>query len=139
MKELNQPLVFNSGIDLRLLTEEQCVELSKCKIKNIHCAWDNYKDKDIILPKLKLLTHYIKPYKILCYVLIGFENHELVDTDIERVNTIWELGVYPFVMVYIDYNNPHWTKSQSCKDFARWCNNRFIFKSCKWEEYRDRK
>lgn len=135
LKKINQPIDFNTGIDLRILTEEQCKELKKLKIKNIHCAWDNYKDKDIIIPKLKMLTKYIKPYKITCYVLIGYENKELCNQDIERVNKIWEIGVYPFVMVYMDFNNPNYKKSKSCKDFARWCNNRYIFKSCKWEEY----
>lgn len=138
LKSFNQPLEFNAGIDLRILTEEQCEALRSCKIKSIHCAWDNYKDKDIILPKLKLLTQYIKPYKILCYVLVGFENREVVDTDIERVNSIWKMGVYPFVMGYIDFNDKNWKKTKSVKDFARWCNNRFIFKTCSWEEYKNR-
>lgn len=136
LRNFDQPLDFNQGIDLRLLTEEQCLEMQKCKIKAVHCAWDNYKDKDIILPKLKLLTSYIKPEKIFVYVLIGFENYELVDTDIERVNKIWELGAYPFVMVYIDLNNSNYEKSRSCRRFARWCNNRLLFKSCTWEEYK---
>lgn len=136
LKQFNQPLEFNAGIDLRILTKEQCEELAKCKIKSIHCAWDNYKDKEYILPKLKMLTEYVKPYKILCYVLVGFENKEIVETDIERVETIWSLGVYPFVMGYINYNDRKWKRSRSVKDFARWCNNRFIFKKVKWEEYK---
>ena len=82
------------------------------------------------MEKLELLTKYVKPYKILCYVLVGFENKEIVETDIERVHTIWNLGVYPFVMGYIDFEDPTYQKSKSVKDFARWCNNRFIFKSC---------
>ena len=132
----DQPLEFNGGIDLRILTEEQCQELKKCKIKSIHCAWDNYNDKDYILPKLKMLSKYIKPYKILCYVLIGFLNSNLQETDIERVNTIWQFGIYPFVMVYRDFNNPKYKPNKMCREFARWCNNRFIFKSCKWEDYK---
>lgn len=135
LKELGQPLDFNSGIDLRLLTIEQCEALASCKIHNIHCALDDYKDKDIILPKLKLLTQYIKPYKITCYVLVGFKQKEIVWEDIERVRLIWELGVYPFVMVYQNFNDPNWKRSKQAMHFARWCNNRFIFKSCTWEEY----
>lgn len=135
LKGFNQPLYFNAGIDLRILTEEMCLAMKKCKIKQINVAWDNYKDKDVILPKLKLLASHIKPYKIICYVLVGFENKEIVDTDIERVNTIWSLGVYPFAMGYIDYNDPSYEKSQSVKDFCRWCDNRFVFKKCKWEDY----
>lgn len=136
LRSYNKPLYFNAGIDLRILTEEMCIEMTKCKIKQINCAWDDYNDKEIILPKLKLLSSYIKPYKILCYVLVGFQNKEIVETDIERVNTIWKLGVYPFVMGYIDFNNPDYEKSRSVKDFSRWCNNRFIFKSCTWDEYK---
>ena len=79
LRSFNQPLEFNQGIDLRLLTKEQCEALNACKIKNIHCAWDNYKDKDIILPKLEMLCRYIKPYKITCYVLVGFENKEIAE------------------------------------------------------------
>lgn len=135
LKSYNQPLDFNQGIDLRLLNVEQCEALAKCKIKTIMCAWDNYKDGPKILPKLELLTRYIKPSKIRVYVLVGYENYELVDTDIERVNKIWELKAYPFVMVYVDLNNPSYEKARSCRRFARWCNNRFIFKSCTWDEY----
>lgn len=139
LKSFNQPLYFNAGIDLRILTSEMCEAMQQCKIKQINVAWDNYKDKDIILPKLKLLASYIKPHKILCYVLVGFENKEIVDTDIERVNKIWELGIYPFAMGYIDFNDPHYKKSQSVKDFCRWVDNRFIFKTTKWEDYKKKK
>lgn len=52
LEAFNQPIDFNTGIDARLLTEEQCEALGKLKIKVIHCAWDNYKDKEKILPKL---------------------------------------------------------------------------------------
>lgn len=136
LKSFNQPIDFNSGIDLRLLNEEQCKALASVKIKSIHCAWDNYKDKDIILPKLKMLLKYVKGYKITCYTLVGFENKEIVDTDIERVETLRALGVYPFAMGYINFDDPKWEKSRSVIDFCRYVNNRFIFKSAKWEEYK---
>lgn len=136
LKSFNQPLEFNQGIDLRLLNEEQCLAISKCKIKQIYCAWDNYNDKDKILPKIKMLCKYVKPYKITCYVLVGFENKEIVDTDLERVMTLKELGVNPFAMGYIDFYDPKYEKSKSVKDFCRWVNMKATFKSVKWEEYR---
>ena len=136
LKSYNQPVDFNQGIDLRLLNEEQCKALSELKIKGIHCAWDNYEDKDIILPKIKLLIKYIKPYKITTYVLVGFKNKEIIDEDIERVLTLKELGVNPFAMGYIDYNDKNWQKSKSVKDFCRWVNHKAIFKSCTFEEYK---
>ena len=36
---------------------------------------------------------------------------------------------------YIDFNNPNYEKSRSVKDFCRWVDNRFIFKTTKWEDY----
>lgn len=136
LKAFNQPIDFNTGIDLRLLNEEQCKALSTLKIKVIHCAWDNYKDKDIILPKLKMLCKYVKPYKITVYVLVGFENREIVKTDLERVLTLKEFGVNPFAMGYINFEDPNYTKSKSVIDFCRWVNNKAIFKSTPWEKYK---
>ena len=139
LRAFNQPLDFNTGIDLRLLTEEQCEELKKTKIRYIHCAWDNYNDKEKILPKLEMLCKYIKPYKIIVYVLVGFENKEIVETDIERVMTIKSYGAKPFAMGYIDFENPKHEKSKSVMDFCRWVNKRQIFAKTSWEEYRSDK
>lgn len=136
LKDTKQPVDFNSGIDLRILTEEMCSALSELKIKTIHCAWDNYNDKDIILPKIELLCKYIKPYKIMVYVLVGFDNSEIIDTDIERVLRLKQMGVNPFACGYMDFNNPKYKKSKSVIDFCRWVNMKSTFKSCTWEEYK---
>lgn len=135
LKSYNQPLEFNQGIDLRILNEEMCIELSKCKIKQIYCAFDNYKDKAIVVEKIKLLSKYIKPYKITCYVLVGFETKEINEKDLERVEILRSLKVNPFAMGYIDFNDKYYQKSKSVKDFCRWVNRKELFKSCKWEEY----
>jgi hypothetical protein len=136
LKSLNQPIDFNTGIDLRILTEEQAKALGTLKIKTIHCAWDNYKDKDIILPKLELLTKYVKPYKIMVYVLVGFESKEIVATDLERVLTLKNMGVKPFAMGYVDFNDPNYQKHRTVKDFCRWVNMKSTFESCSWEKYK---
>lgn len=135
IKSFNQPIDFNGGLDLRIMTEEMCIELKKCRIKSIKVAFDDIKDKDAIMPKLKMLASYIKPRDIICYVLVGNKANHLLDEDIERVNLIWSLGVYPFVMPYVDYNDNKRVIPQDIKDFARWCNNRFVFKTTKWEDY----
>lgn len=130
LKEVNQPIDFSQGIDLRLLTIEQCEVLATLKIKTIHCAWDDYSDKDIILPKLKLLCEYVKPYKITCYVLVGYKQKDIVNEDLERVDTLRKLNINPFAMGYIDFKNSNYEKSQSVKDFCRWVNMKATFKSC---------
>ena len=88
---------------------------------------------------IEILTKYVKPYKITCYVLVGYENKNIVDTDIERVMTLKEYRVNPFAMGYIDFNNKEYKKEQDVKDFCRWVNRKQIFKTTKFEEYKGRK
>jgi hypothetical protein len=92
----NQKVNFH-GIDVRILTEEQAFWLNKLKHqKQIHIAWDN--PKDDLLPKLQHLTKWIKPYKIMCYVLIGYWSTK--EQDLYRIAKLAELGITPFVMAY---------------------------------------
>ena len=128
LKEWNQPVDFQ-GVDIRILDKEMCQALNSLKhYKQIHIAWDNPKDE--IEPKLLELIKHIKAYKIMCYVLIGFNSTEA--EDIHRVQVIDKLGMDPFVMPYNKID-----KYQ--KMFARWVNHRAIFKTVKWEDYRRNK
>lgn len=119
------------GIDVRLLTEEMCIALDglrRWKKKRFKIAWDEG-DKDLT-PQLKLMLQFIKPYKIMCCVLIGYYN--MPDSDLYRVEALRGLGIDPFVMPY-DKHDPYE------KAFARWVNHKAIFKTVKWEDYRQRK
>jgi hypothetical protein len=120
-----QPLVFSSGIDIRIFKPEQAKFLEKYKIKVIHTAWDNPNEN--LMPKFKELIKYIKPYKITVYVLVGFWSTP--EQDLMRVMKLKELGVNPFVM-------PFNKKDEYQKRFARWVNMKAVFKSVKWENYR---
>lgn len=135
LNSFNLPLEFNQGIDLRILNEEQCQALKQSKIKIVYCAWDNYKDKEVILSKLKMLIKYVKAYKITVYVLVGFENKNIVETDIERVLTLRNLGVKPFAMGYIDFDNPFYKKPKEINEFCRWVNMKATFNSCSFDHY----
>lgn len=124
--EKNQKVNFH-GVDVRIMTSEQAYWLNKLKhYKQIHIAWDNPKEN--VLPKIKEMCEHIKPYKIMCYVLIGYwSTHE---EDLYRIIKLRELGVDPFVM-------PFNKKDKLQKKVARWCNNKFIFKKCeKFEDYK---
>lgn len=136
LKSYNQPIDFNQGIDIRSLTEEQAKSLSSIKIKNIHCAWDNYQDKKEVLKGLDLLTKYIKPYKITVYVLVGFKTKQVTVEDIERIETLRKYEVKPFAMAYRDLNEPTYEVSREIKKFCRYVNRKEIFNAVKWEEYR---
>lgn len=114
------------GVDVRIMTEEQAYWLNQLKHhKQIHIAWDNPKDN--IIPRIQEMIKYIKPYKIMCYVLIGYwSTHE---EDIYRIEKLRELGVDPFVM-------PFKKDDLRQKRLARWVNNKIIFKKCnKFEDY----
>ena len=86
-----------------------------------------------------MLCKYIKPYKITVYVLVGFKDKEIIETDLERVLTLKELGVNPFAMGYINFEDPNYKKSRSVLNFCRWVNRKEIFKTVSWEEYKRRK
>ncbi len=129
MKELiewNQPVEFQCGLDVRIFNKEQGESLKKLRIyKMLHIAWDNPKEK--LIPKIKELCGYIKPYKIMCYVLVGYWSSP--EEDLYRVEELRKLGVNPFVM-------PFNKKDRYQMDFSRWCNRKEIFKTCKWEDYK---
>jgi hypothetical protein len=130
---VNQPIKLH-GVDVRIMNEEQAYWLNKMKLKgNIHIAWD-LPSLDLT-EKLREITKYIKPYKLTCYVLIGYNS--TMEEDLFRVETLRSFGVVPFVQPYRDYENKR-TPTQYEKDFARWANNRIFFKSCRFEEFEPR-
>ena len=120
-----QSINFSSGIDVRIFEPEQALFINKYKIKRVHTAWDD--PKIDLIPKFKEIIKHIKPYKIMAYVLIGFDSTP--EEDLMRVTKLWELKIDPFVM-------PYNKKDKYQKRFARWVNHKAVFKTVKWEEYR---
>jgi len=127
LKQQQQPMDFQ-GVDVRILNKEMCNWLNKFKHrKQIHIAWDN--PKEDIRSQLKKTTNIIKSYKLMCYVLVGYNSTP--KEDLYRINTLWnDFKIDPFVMPY----NKH---DQYQKDLARWCNKPQIRKTCGFEEYKD--
>lgn len=141
IRSWGQPVTFQQGLDLRIMTEEMAQALSMLKIKGrgIYIAWDNYEDKEMVMKGISILTEHIKPWKITCYCLVGFKQSHIIDEDIERVTTIAKIGANPFAMGYIDFGNPSYEKSQEIKDFCRWVNMKAAFHACTWYEYKREK
>ena len=99
--------------------------MNKLKLKKqIHIAWDFPKIN--LIPQLEKVIKWIKPYKLMCYVLIGFNSTP--EQDMFRVEELRKLKIDSFVMAY-DKNNVYQKK------FARWVNHKAIFNSVKWENY----
>jgi hypothetical protein len=104
-----------------------CEALNSLKhMHQIHIAWDDPRDNLDV--KLSDITQWIKPYKLMCYVLVGYNSTP--EQDLQRVETLRKLKIDPFVMVY-DKSNGY------CKKFSRWVNHKAIFKSIPWSEYQD--
>ena len=116
------------GIDIRLFNDEQGVALQELKHqKAIKIAWDNPKDN--LDEKIEHLLEYIKPYKIMCYVLVGYWSTE--EEDLKRIMHLWDdYKIHPFVMPYNKFDRYQ-------KDIARWCNNKIIFKTRTYEDYKN--
>lgn len=123
---------INQGIDARLLTEENIEALNKVKMKDIHFAWDLMGQTDKVL---RGLVRYGErgaiqnSRKRMVYVLVNFNTS--LEEDLYRVNVLNELGYEPYIMIYDKPNAP-----KIIKKLQRWCNNKWIFHSCEWKEYR---
>ena len=131
----NQPVNLH-GVDIRIMNEEQAFWLNKLPLKkHIHIAWDL--PQIDLTDKLKEIVRYMNPSKLMCYVLVGFNSS--MQEDLYRIYRLRELGILPFVMPYRDFDNKL-AKDQYAMDLARWCNNRYIFKSCpRFRDYVPRK
>lgn len=121
-------VVFDA-LDIRLVTDETALALASVKHgKSIHFAWDGPAQDDYIAKGISTLSrHGLKPWRLMFYVLVGFGTSK--EYDLYRIETIRKLGANPFVM-------PFDKADRYQKDLARWCNNKFIFKSCTFDEYK---
>lgn len=120
---------INQGMDVRLMTDEKAKALSEVKhLRSLHYAWDLMAFEKPVMEGIKILSKYIKPYRHMCFMLIGFNTtHE---EDVYRFRKLTEMKIDPFVMVY----NENEKGDLRNKHFARWVNSR-IYKSCSFEEY----
>lgn len=134
LRRYNQPIKFH-GVDVRIMDEEQAFALNSLRLKNgVHIAWD-LPNIDLT-DRLKALVRYIKPYKITCYVLIGFNSTP--EQDLFRLRTLKQFGILPFVQPYRDYTSNR-TPTTYETDLARWANRAWLFKSIDFLDYEPRK
>lgn len=125
--EWEQPVIFSSGIDIRIFNKKQGESLKKIRIpkdKFIHIAWDNPKDNPT--DKIELLKKYIHHRKIMCYVLIGYWSTP--EEDMARVEKLREMKIDSFVMPFNKFDSYQ-------RAFTRWVNFKAIFKTIPWEKY----
>lgn len=123
---------FNQGLDIRLVNDRNMELLRQIKLDSIHFAFDDYKQKDVIEPKLREFvkrTGYNRGKgKVMVYILTNFDT--TLEQDIYRIQLCRELNISPYPMIYDkEHCDPVYRKLQ------RWCSN-FIFWSVPtFEEY----
>lgn len=123
---------INQGADARLLNEDNIAALNRVKIKMIHFAWDMMEQSESVLRGLELYSKYgaLDERKRRVYVLTNYNT--TMEENLYRVYKLREMKFDPYVMIY---DKPHAPKD--IKRLQRWCNNKFIWRSCeKFEDYR---
>lgn len=123
--DIGQPVDIQ-GFDIRLFDEEQSDAINKLDhYHRVKFAWDNPRDN--IDDKIELLLENVSKSNLMCYVLIGYWSTP--EEDLYRVMHLWkEFKVDAFVMPFDKFDNYQ-------LNFARWCNNKVLFKTRTWEEY----
>lgn len=128
-RETNAQIVFNQGLDIRLLNDDDIADINGMRIKDLHFAWDNPKD-DLEWKFRNFANGFRRKSNIgMVYCLTNFNS--TMEENLYRIYTLRDMGYDPYVMVY---DKPHAPKE--IKMLQRWCNNKIIFKSCKrFEDY----
>lgn len=116
---------FTQGLDIRLTNDANIELINQIKLKEIHFAWDNPSDD---------LRTYFERYRVKAkhkphghwgtvYCLVNFGS--TMEENLYRIYTLRDLGFDPYVMIYDKPNSP-----KEIRNLQRWCNNKFIFRSC---------
>lgn len=130
LRKQRLPVKFH-GVDIRIMDEEQAEAINSLKLKGgVHIAWDL--PQVDLTSRLEAMTKHIKPYKITCYVLIGFNSTKV--QDMWRLRTLKRFGILPFVQRYHDYKNNRKATDYE-KDIIHWANRAWLFKSMDFMNY----
>lgn len=122
---------INQGLDIRLIDERRIALLNQIRIKSIHFAWDNAENDlaERFALYAKLARRKYSGAWATVYVLVNYNS--TMEQNLYRIEKLREMRFDPYVMVYDKQNAP-----LEIKRLQRWCNNRIIFKSCKWRDYK---
>ena len=128
---------INQGLDARLLNSDNIRALNQIRIKEVHFAWDLMKNSKQILRGLNLWKRYGKKDRHgkwgTVYVLVNFNTS--MEENLYRIYTLDRMGFDPYVMVYDKPKAP-----REIRNLQRWCNNKYVFRSCnRFEDYDQKK
>lgn len=119
---------INQGCDVRLINDDIARALSEVNhLRSIHYAWDLMGFERQVIDGIKTLRKYIKTYRHMCYMLVGYNTS--FEEDMYRFSVLRDLRINPYVMIYNELPN------ERLKHFARWVNG-YFYKSCSFEKYK---
>lgn len=127
---------FNQGLDARLVTDEIAGILAGLRwIRQIRTACDTDANMEAVGTMVeRLKAHGVTPRKVFVYVLV-----QDIPSAERRVQFLRDIGCDPFAQPYRDFTTNK-EPERKLKDFARWVNDKAIFKTVKtFEEYKGRK
>ena len=127
---------YKQGVDERLLTDEKCEYLFKKSkyAKDKIFAFDNIKDKEIIISKLKMIRRHTDE-RLKFYVLCGYDEKGVYDGDFwkqdiinlfERIKILAEYNCLPYVMRFEKYKESKYRGIYL--NAAAWCNQPNMFR-----------
>lgn len=125
---------FSQGLDIRFMDSEKAKRLKKMNISQIHFAWDNYEDKDIIVPRLKEFKDIIGLDRgsLQVYVLTNFNT--TMEEDLERAYILRDMGYAPYITIY---NKDSLPQGHPLLKMQRYVNNRWVFYAVeRFEDYK---
>ncbi len=145
--DLDRPFQFRQGLDERMLAqspygEEMAEMLSKAKYHgDFIFAFDNWKDRDIIVKALKIWKHHNPKKGTKFYLFCGYkqENDNLPKfyRDIwelfQRIRILMQFGCVGYVMRHQDYHNA--PVANLYVQIARWCNQPQFYKKMSFWEF----
>ena len=119
---------FTQGIDIRIMTQKKIESLMNINVEQVHFAWDNYEDKELIVPRLKEFAEMTGwgRKKMSVYVLTNFNT--TLDQDLDRICTLRDIGFTPYVMIY---NKQNVKRGSDLRRLQRWVNSKIGFWACK--------
>lgn len=128
-RETNAQIVFNQGLDIRLLNDYDIADINRMRIKSLHFAWDNPKEN--LEGKFRNFANGFRRKSNIGMVYCLTNYNSTMEENLYRIYTLRDMGYDPYVMIY---DKPHAPKE--IRMLQRWCNNKIIFKSCKrFEDY----
>lgn len=124
---------FNQGLDARLINNDVAELLARLHwIRFVRMSCDTVEMVPWVVWAAQAMEKAgIAKSRFWSYVLV-----KDVDMAHRIVTDLKHWGIQPFAQPYRDYDGGEPTDEQ--KDFARWVNNKAVFNSCEWSEYKRR-